>query len=65
LTKSTATFATIFVTLNPITAIILGYLFLGEEIKLNFLMGVVVVFIGLGFAMSSENYGKYDKVNGV
>jgi hypothetical protein len=25
----------------------------------------VDVFIGLGFAMSSENHGKYDKVNGV
>lgn len=54
LNKSTATFASLFVTLNPITAIILGYLFLGESIKLNFIVGVVVVFIGLGFAVKSQ-----------
>tara|TARA_R110002072_G_scaffold6364_7_gene37599 strand:- start:10290 stop:11198 length:909 start_codon:yes stop_codon:yes gene_type:complete len=54
LNKSTATFTTIFVTLNPITAIILGYLFLGEVIELNFVIGVVIVFIGLGFVMRSH-----------
>ena len=61
LTKTTATFTTIFVTLNPITAIVLGYSFLGEDIKLNFFMGVMVVFIGLGFAVSSENRGQHHK----
>jgi len=57
LNKSTATFTTIFVTLNPITAIILGYLFLDEAIELNFIFGVVIVFIGLGFAMQSHSRG--------
>lgn len=55
LNQRTATFTTIFVTLNPITAIILGYLFLGEAIELNFIIGVVIVFIGLGFAMRSQS----------
>lgn len=59
LNKSTATFTTIFVTLNPITAIILGYLFLGEAIELNFIIGVVIVFIGLGFAMRSHSRGHH------
>lgn len=55
LNQSTATFASLFVTLNPITAIILGYLFLAEEIKLNFILGVVIVFIGLGFGVKSRS----------
>ena len=59
LNKSTATFTTIFVTLNPITAIILGYLFLGEAIKANFIIGVVIVFVGLGFAMRSHSRGHH------
>lgn len=54
LNKSTATFTTLFVALNPITAIFLGYLFLGEAIKANFIIGVLVVFIGLGFAVKSQ-----------
>jgi len=65
LTKTTVTFTTIFVTLNQITAMVLGYLFLGEDIKLNFLMGVMVVFIGLGFAVSSENRGQHHKFKDV
>ena len=59
LNKSTATYTTIFVTLNPITAIILGYLFLGEAIELNFILGVLIVFIGLGFAMQSHSRGHH------
>jgi drug/metabolite transporter (DMT)-like permease len=65
LNKSTATFTTIFVTLNPITAIILGYLFLGEVIKLNFIIGVVIVFIGLGFAMRSQVRGHHHGIDDV
>ena len=57
LNKSTATFTTVFVTLNPITAIALGYLFLGEVIKLNFIVGVIIVFAGLGFAVRSHALG--------
>ncbi len=57
LNKSTATFTTLFVTLNPITAIALGYLFLGEVIKLNFIVGVIIVFAGLGFAVRSHSAG--------
>jgi len=65
LNKSTATFTTIFVALNPITAIILGYLFLGEVIKLNFIIGVVIVFIGLGFAMRSQARGPHHGIDDV
>lgn len=54
LTRSSATFNTLFVTLNPITAIFLGYLFLGEVIKINFIAGVLVVFSGLGLAVISQ-----------
>lgn len=54
LTRTTATFNTMFVTLNPIVAIFLGYLFLGEVIKINFIIGVLVVFSGLGLAVYSQ-----------
>ncbi len=54
LTRTTATFNTMFVTLNPIVAIFLGYLFLGEIIKINFIIGVLVVFSGLGLAVYSQ-----------
>jgi len=54
LNKSTATFTTLFVTLNPITAIVLGNLFLDEVIKANFIMGVLIVFAGLGLAVKSQ-----------
>jgi drug/metabolite transporter (DMT)-like permease len=54
LNKSTATFTTLFVTLNPITAIFLGNLFLGEEIKANFIVGVLIMFTGLGLAVRSQ-----------
>lgn len=54
LTRSSATFTTLFVTLNPITAIFLGKLFLGETIKVNFIIGVLVVFAGLGLAVRSQ-----------
>ena len=54
LTKTTATFNTMFVTLNPIVAIFLGYLFLGEAIQINFIIGVLIVFSGLGFAVYSQ-----------
>jgi len=65
LNKSTATFTTIFVTLNPITAIILGYLFLGEVIKPNFIVGVIIVFIGLGFAMRTHARGHHHGIDDV
>jgi drug/metabolite transporter (DMT)-like permease len=54
LTRSSATFNTLFVTLNPITAIFLGYLFLGEIIEINFIVGVLIVFSGLGLAVISQ-----------
>jgi len=54
LTRTTATFNTMFVTLNPIVAIFLGYLFLGEVIHLNFIIGVLIVFSGLGLAVYSQ-----------
>ncbi len=57
LTKTTATFNTMFVTLNPIVAIFLGYLFLGEAIQINFIIGVLIVFSGLGFAVYSQREG--------
>lgn len=54
LAKTTATFNMMFVTLNPIVAIFLGYLFLGEIIKVNFIIGVLIVFSGLGLAVYSQ-----------
>ena len=54
LTRTTATFSTLFVTLNPIVAIFLGYLFLGEAINTNFIVGVLIVFSGLGLAVYSQ-----------
>lgn len=54
LNKTTATYTTLFVVLNPITAIFLGNLFLGEKITLNFIIGVVVVFAGLGLAVRAQ-----------
>ncbi|RKZ70982.1 MAG: hypothetical protein DRQ48_04985 [Gammaproteobacteria bacterium] len=54
LTRSTATFNTLFVTLNPVTAIFLGNIFLGEIIKINFIVGLLVVFTGLGIAVKSQ-----------
>jgi drug/metabolite transporter (DMT)-like permease len=54
LNKSTATYTTLFVTLNPITAILPGDLFLGEVITANFIVGVLIVFTGLGLAMRSQ-----------
>ncbi len=54
LTKSTATYTTLFVALNPITAIFLGNIFLNEIITANFIIGVLVVFSGLGLAVKSQ-----------
>ena len=54
LTRSTATFNTLFVTINPITAIILGNIFLGEIIEINFIVGIIILFTGLGLAVTSE-----------
>ncbi len=54
LNKSSATFVSLFVTLNPITAIFLGALFLGEAISINFIVGVLVVFLGLALAVKSK-----------
>jgi len=54
LTRTTATFNTLFVTLNPIVAIFLGYLFLGEAINTNFIIGVLIVFSGLALAVYSQ-----------
>lgn len=54
LNKTTATYTTLFVVLNPITAIFLGNLFLGEKITLNFIIGVVIVFAGLGLAVRAQ-----------
>jgi drug/metabolite transporter (DMT)-like permease len=57
LIRTTATFNTMFVTLNPITAIFLAYLFLGETININFIIGVLIVFSGLGIAVYSQRQG--------
>ncbi|MFT5425637.1 MAG: drug/metabolite transporter (DMT)-like permease [Gammaproteobacteria bacterium] len=54
LNKSTATYTTLFVALNPITAIFLGNIFLDEVITANFIVGVLVVFFGLGLAVKSQ-----------
>ncbi len=54
LNKSTASFTTLFVALNPITAIFLGYIFLNETIHTNFIVGVAVVFTGLCLAVKSQ-----------
>lgn len=54
LNKTTATYITLFVALNPITAIFLGNIFLGEVITANFIMGVLIVFAGLGLAVKSQ-----------
>ena len=54
LNRTTATFATLFVTVNPVTAIFLGNLFLDETIKQNFIIGVLIVFAGLGLAVYSQ-----------
>jgi drug/metabolite transporter (DMT)-like permease len=54
LTRTTATFNTLFVTLNPVVAIFLGYLFLGEAIQINFIIGVLIVFSGLGLAVYAQ-----------
>lgn len=54
LTRSTATFNTLFVTLNPITAIFLANIFLGENINTNFIVGVLVLFAGLYLAVQSQ-----------
>ena len=57
LNQSTATFTTIFVTMNPITATVLGYLLLDEGIKINFIIGVFIVFSGLALAVKSQAKG--------
>jgi drug/metabolite transporter (DMT)-like permease len=62
LNKSTATFTTLFVTLNPITAIFLGNIFLGEVIKFNFIVGVLVVFGGLGLAVKSQIHDYHPRI---
>ena len=54
LNKSTATFTTVFVALNPITAIFLGYIFLHEMIYINFIAGVIVVFVGLVLSVKAQ-----------
>jgi drug/metabolite transporter (DMT)-like permease len=54
LTRTTATYNTMFVTLNPIVAIFLGYLLLDEAIHVNFIIGVLIVFSGLGMAVYSQ-----------
>lgn len=59
LNKSTATFTTLFVALNPITAIFLGNIFLGEVIEYNFIVGVLVVFAGLSLAVKSQIHDHY------
>ena len=62
LNKSTATFTTLFVALNPITAIFLGYIFLGEVINANFIVGVLVVFAGLGLAVKSQIHDYHPRI---
>ena len=54
LNKTSATFATLFVVVNPITAIFLGYVFLDEIISINFIIGVLIVFSGLGLTVKSQ-----------
>ncbi len=47
LNKSTATMATLFVTLHPLTAIFLAWLLLDEHITSSFFIGTGIVFAGL------------------
>lgn len=47
LQHSTATYATMFVPLNPLTAILLGWLLLGEALTTNFMIGTAIVLTGL------------------
>jgi len=54
LNKTTATYTTMFVVLNPITATFLGYVFLDEVISINFIIGVLIVFAGLGVAVKAQ-----------
>ena len=50
---ATATYATLFVPLNPLTAIFLGWLLLGESLQINFLLGSAIVFSGLIIARTT------------
>lgn len=54
LSRSTPTFNALFVVLNPITAIFLGNLFLGEELHGNFIVGIAVIFAGLALAVKAQ-----------
>ncbi|MCP4298173.1 MAG: DMT family transporter [Proteobacteria bacterium] len=50
LKNSTPTKVTVFLSLNPITASILGALFLNEEITLSLIMGTICVIFGLAIS---------------
>jgi drug/metabolite transporter (DMT)-like permease len=50
LNHTSPTKVTIFLALNPITAVVFGTLFLGEQLSLSLLLGLVCVIAGLGIA---------------
>lgn len=47
LSQASASFATMFVCMNPITAVFLAWLLLGEQLTWYFIIGFLVVIIGL------------------
>ncbi len=47
LSQTSASFATMFVCMNPITAVFLAWLLLGEELTGYFMLGFLIVIIGL------------------
>ena len=50
LSNTSPTKVTIFLSLNPITAVALGALFLGEKVTVTLLIGIACVILGLGVA---------------
>ena len=48
LERTTATYVTAYLALNPITALALGAIFLGEPITILFMLGLLFVGVGLG-----------------
>ncbi len=52
--RTSATYTTLFVSLNPLTAIFLGWLLLGEQMTPKFLLGSVIVFVGLYLGYRSQ-----------
>lgn len=54
LSKASASFATMFVCMNPITAVFLAWLLLGEQLTWYFILGFLVVVTGLVIGNSRQ-----------